>query len=247
MSDAPEQLALGLRLRADATFANFVAVPTANISSDNVFSGNAATAYALREWLEQPTDGFFYLCGAPGSGRSHLLQAACHFLDGASVIYLPLAEFKSADPIALLDNLEQAQLLCLDDIDAVTADAQWCEQLFHLCNRALAASRKIVVSAVQPPALLDCALEDLRSRLAWGGSFRLHELDDDGRRLLLQTRARERGFELADDVVAYILSRYSRDLAALLALLDELDRQSLAQQKRITIPFVRSFIQLPLS
>ena len=55
----------------------------------------------------------------------------------------------------------------------------------------------------------------------------------------VQTRARERGFDLADDVVAYILNRYSRDITALLALLDELDRQSLAQQKRITIPFIR--------
>jgi DnaA-homolog protein len=226
--DAPEQLALGLRLRADATFANFIE------------ADNAATLHALQRWLQAAEGGIFYLFGAAGSGRSHLLQAACHA--GQAALYLPLDQFAAADPTALLENLEQAPLICLDDIDTVTADARWCEQLFHLCNRALAAQSKLLVSAAAAPAQLDCVLADLRSRLAWGGSFRLSVLNDDGRRQLLQARAHERGFDLAEDVAAYILTHHSRDLAALLALLESLDRQSLAQQKRITIPFVRRII-----
>jgi len=231
VSGSPEQLALGFRLRADATFGNFV-----------VASDNAATLHALRGWLDQSDGGIFFLFGAMGSGRSHLLQAACHSCHGSSVIYLPLADFSESDPSLILENLEQSQLLCFDDIDIVLNDRHWCEQIFHLCNRVFARGGKLLVSAATAPAQLDCRLEDLRSRLSWGGSFRVHALAEDDRRRVLQLRARERGFDLPDDVAAYILSRYSRDLGALLQLLDALDRQSLAQQKRITIPFVRQFI-----
>lgn len=231
VSGTPEQLALGFRLRADATFANFV------VSSDN-----ATTLHALRHWLEQTEGGIFFLFGASGSGRSHLLQAMCHNVAGQNAIYLPLNDLAVSDPSLIFENLEHASLLCLDDIDLVLHDRHWCEQLFHLCNRVFASGGKLLVSAATAPAQLDCRLEDLRSRLSWGGSFRVHALGDDDRRRVLQLRARERGFDLPDDVAAYILSRYSRDLGALLQLLDTLDHHSLAQQKRITIPFVRQFI-----
>lgn len=231
MSGSPEQLPLGFRLRADATFANFV-----------VADDNAATLHALRNWLQQSEGGIFYLFGAAGSGRSHLLQAACHACGEAGAIYLPLADFAVGDPSLILENLEQAPLICFDDIDLVVGDRHWCEQLFHLCNRVFANGGKLLVSAVAAPAQLDCRLEDLRSRLGWGGSFRVQALGDEDRRRVLQLRARERGFDLPDEVAIYILNRHSRDLGALLLLLDKLDRHSLAQQKRITIPFVRQFI-----
>lgn len=231
MSAAPEQLLLRLRLRADATFANYVAG-----------AANAPALHALRTWLEQPEGGIFYLFGAPGCGRSHLLQAACHLQATTAPVYLPLADFATAAPAALLESLELAALLCLDDIDTVLTDPDWCEALFHLCNRVFAAGHKLLVSASVAPAQLDCHLADLRSRLSWGGSFRLHALDDAGRGEFLQLRARERGFELNAEVVAYILNRHSRDPVLLLRLLDELDRQSLAQKKRITVPFVRQII-----
>jgi DnaA family protein len=222
-----------LRLRADATFANFVAT-----------AANGAALHALRDWLARDEGGLFYLAGAPGCGRSHLLQAACHGRAGEA-IYLPLAQFAAADPAALLENLEQAQLLCLDDIDVVTADPHLCEQLLLLCNRLLPGRCKLLLSAAAPAAQIPCALADLRSRLSWGAGFRLQPLDDDGRRQLLHVRARERGFEVSDGVATYILNHCARGTGDLLQLLDLLDRHSLARQRRITIPFVRECIEQP--
>lgn len=228
---APQQLPLGLRLRADATFANFIAG-----------TANAGAVHALRAWLEQAEGGIFYLSGTAGCGRSHLLQAACHSA-GAEAIYLPLAELAGADAAALLEGMEQAALLCLDDIDAVSADPRWCEQLFHLCNRLQQGSRKLLVSAAAPAAQIVCALPDLRSRLSWGPGFRLQPLDDEGRRQLLQVRARERGFTLHDDVVAYILSHCARSAPALLQLLERLDAESLQRKKRISVALVRACLE----
>ena len=216
------------RPRTDASFDNFA-----------VTEINAAAVHALRKWLQEPIGGSFYLFGAAGSGRSHLLQAACR---DHIAIYLPLDALQQEDPAAVCEGLERASIVCLDDIDSVLADLAWCEQLFHLFNRMQAAQRKLLVSARGAAGVIECALPDLRSRLSWSGSFRLHALDEAGLALALKMRARERGFELDDDVVAYILARHSRTMPALLGLLQALDIHSLAERKRITIPFARRFI-----
>jgi DnaA family protein len=224
----PEQLALRLRPRSGATFANFV-----------VAQANAATLHALHDWLQGADSTVFLLFGAAGSGRSHLLQAACA---ERSALYAPLAELSAADPAALFEGFDAVELVALDDIETVLMDAHWCEQLFHLFNRLAATGGKMLIGTTQAAATLSCALPDLHSRLGWGGSFRLQPLADDDRRRALQLLARERGFDLSDEVLTYLFTRFSRDLGALTALLDRLDTLSLAEQRRITIPFVRRLI-----
>ncbi len=82
---------------------------------------------------------------------------------------------------------------------------------------------------------MPCVLPDLQSRLSWGGVFRLHPLDDAGTAQALKIRAHERGFDLADEVVAYILSRWRAryaDAAGAALLHSRLDLYSLAEHKR---------------
>ena len=226
-----EQLPLAIRLRTDASFDNFVA--------------NDAAVHALRAWLARGDGGVFSLAGPPGSGRSHLLQAACQELStapDAGTFYLPLRQLAEQNPVELLESLDQARLLCLDDIDAVTGDPLWAEQLFYLFNRLVERGGHLLVAAAAAAASIPCALPDLRSRLSWGGSFHLQALDDAGLHRLLQLRARERGLDIADEVTVYILSRHARDVAAILGLLEKLDQHSLVHKKRVTIPLVRQLL-----
>jgi DnaA family protein len=62
---------------------------------------------------------------------------------------------------------------------------------------------------------------------------------------VLRERAQSRGFELDDAVLDFLFRRYPRDLGAMLELLDRVDRESLAAQRRITVPFLRRIIGLP--
>jgi len=222
-----EQLPL-FRPRTDLSFDNFYVSPS-----------NETVVRALRQWLQQSDGGVFYLHGAEGSGRSHLLQAACR---DRNAFYLPLGELRDHEPDAIFADLEHADLVCLDDIDVALGSISWCEALFHLFNRIIAARGKLLVSALQSAANIPCRLQDLQSRLSLGGSFRLQTANDEDLAPALQLRAHERGIELSNDVIAYILSRYPRDFAALLSLLTELDRHSLREQRRITVPFVRRFL-----
>lgn len=228
MARPEQQLVLSVGLRDSATFANFHP------------GSNAAALHVL----QKATEPFVYLWGAPGSGRSHLLQAACHAetARGGTPAYLPLSELVQVG-VELLEGMEQMPLVCLDDMQVVAGDPVWEEALFYLYNRLRDAGGRVLAAADAGPATLGVTLADLRSRLAWGPVFQLHTLDDAGKLAALQLRARGRGMALSDEVGAFLLRRCPRDMQALFELLERLDQASLAAQRRLTIPFVRELIK----
>lgn len=228
---APAQLTLRMWLDEDFTFTNFIA------------GHNAEPVRAVRE-AQAGGERFVFLWGGAGSGRSHVLQAACQQVgaQGQAAVYLPLRQADEFAP-AMLEGLEEMAVVALDDIDAIAGRREWEEALFHLYNRLRDRGEGVLlVAATQPPAALSLTLADLRSRLAWGLVFQLRPLDDVDKRQALQVRARSRGFDMPDEVADYLLRRCQRDLPALFALLDRLDRATLVRQRRLTVPFVREML-----
>ena len=227
----PIQLPLGVRLRDDATFANYY--PGANA---------AALGYVERmcetdaDWAEN----LIYLWGAPGVGRSHLLQAACLRMEqfGGRAVYLPLESVAMYGP-QLLDNLEQCDLVCIDEVDLVAGHPTWEEALFHLFNRLRDAGRRLLLSASAPPREVPIKLPDLKSRLTLALVFQLHGLSDEDKLRALQLRASRRGLHLTDEVGRFILTRGSRSMNSLFDLLEQLDHASLQAQRKLTIPFLK--------
>ena len=136
-------------------------------------------------------------------------------------------------------GLESCALVCLDDIDAIQGDKQWEEALFHLYNALQAAGVSLLVSARLPPAMLPVVLPDLRSRLQSLLVLPLALPDDEALLAALMLRARSRGMTLEAEVGRYILSRATRSMADLVAVLDVLDARSLSAGRRLSIPFVR--------
>jgi len=227
MSLAHPQLPLGIGLKDAATFDNFYT------------AGNELVIEAL----QQGTDRMLYLWGPPGCGKSHLLQALCHATaaNGQSRVYLPLQELMALAP-ELLEGLERQVLIAIDDIQVIAGMPQWEEALFHLYNRVRDHGHRLVVSATVAPAGLALTLPDLASRLGWGPVFQLAFLTDTDKQAALQMRARRRGLEMGDEVAEYLLRRCPRDMDSLFSLLNQLDRASLAAQRRLTIPFVREVL-----
>lgn len=222
-----EQLPLGIALRDSAAFENFYPGP------------NQAAVAAVRGM----TPPGVYLWGAPGTGKTHLLQAACAaaLQQGSRAAYLPLREAARFSP-DMLQGWEDFTLVCLDDLDAVAGNTVWEQALFHLYNGVRDAGGCLQVAAAAAPAQGSIALADLRSRLSHAPVYQLQALDDAGKLVVLQQRAARRGFELPDDTAQYLLSRYQRDMHSLCNLLDVLDTASLAAQRKLTIPFVRNVL-----
>ncbi|SEL34695.1 regulatory inactivation of DnaA Hda protein [Atopomonas hussainii] len=230
----PVQLPLGVRLRDDATFANF-------------YPGINAAAQGYVERLCEPEAGWVeslvYLWGPLGVGRSHLLQAACHRLEqqGAAALYLPLEEVAELGP-ALLEGLEQFELVCLDDVQRVATDPQWQEALFHLFNRLRDSGRRLLLSADAAPRELPLTLADLRSRLSQALVFQLHELSDEDKLRALQLRAFRRGLQMSEEAGRFILTRSGRSMNELFDVLERLDQASLQAQRKLTIPFLKEVL-----
>ncbi|WP_104203589.1 DnaA regulatory inactivator Hda [Billgrantia saliphila] len=228
MSRAPAQLPLGVGLRDDATFDSYL--PAAN----------ASLVDRLVHQLDAGGEPFLYLWGGPGTGRTHLLQAACHAASDRDMraLYLPLRDLGHFPPL-MLEDVERLDLVAIDDINAVIGRRRWEEGLFHAFNRLRDAGKRLVVSASAAPRQLPVKLPDLASRLTWGVTFHLHGLDDSERLQAMQLRARLRGMQLPDEVARYILHRGPRSLGELFEALAELDRASLTAQRKLTIPFVK--------
>jgi len=114
--------------------------------------------------------------------------------------------------------------------------------LFNLFNevRAHPASALVATGNVAPLGL--SVREDLRTRLGWGLVFQLTPLSDESKASALKHAARERGIALADDVPAYLLTHFRRDMPSLMTLLDELDRFSLEQKRAVTLPLLRTML-----
>ncbi|QJQ94209.1 MULTISPECIES: DnaA regulatory inactivator Hda [Halomonadaceae] len=228
MTPGSGQLPLGVGMRDDATFGNFLA------------GDNAALVKALREQLDAQGESFLLLWGGEGVGRSHLLQAACHEAGDrdSRALYLPLAELGHFPP-HILEDVERLDLLAIDDLDQVLGRRRWEEALFHCFNRLRDAGKRLLVASNAAPRHLDVKLPDLASRLSWGVTFHVKPLDDAGRIEALRLRAQARGMQLPDEVARYILHRGPRRLSDLFDALETLDRASLSAKRKLTIPFVK--------
>jgi DnaA family protein len=144
-----------------------------------------------------------------------------------------------------LDALEGNDVVALDGLDAIAGDRDDEIALFDFHNRARSAGLSVLYTARETPEALALVLPDLRSRLSQNARLVLSPLDDASRADLLRDRAQRRGLALEEAAIDWMLSRTDRNLASLVALLDRLDRESLAAQRRITVPFLRQVMEGP--
>lgn len=234
MANSIKQLSLNVHLDDDATFRNYFVQEG---------SGNALALQAVSDLLEEkPAEPFIYLWGQEGVGVSHLLQAACHAAGRKNFRsqYLPLEELAGFAAEQLFEGLEHLDLVCLDGLQHVMGQPGWDVAMFHFYNRLRDNKHsRLLVSADCAPRDLSSRLPDLVSRMGWGVAYRLLPLDDQQKLQALQGRARSRGIEMGDEVLQYILSHASRDMAGLIECLDRIDGASLAEKRRVTIPFLK--------
>ena len=225
------QLTLNLSLRDSATFDSYVAGP------------NSQAVTYLRRLAGHGWEPGVYLWGAPGAGKSHLLQAVCHAAGttGAAAVYLPM-EMADRFPSEALNGLENLSRICIDDIEAIAGRRDWEIALVHLIDRVQAAGGGLVVTGNAAPTALGLELAQLSSRLAGGLTLQLHALDEADKLQALQLRAARRGLTLTMEAGRYLVRHYGQDMNRLFVALETVDRASLAAQRKLTIPFMRDVL-----
>ena len=227
-----KQLALDIGLVTGPTLDNFHAGPNAQaLQHLRLAAGSSETTRS-----PVPT----YLWGEPGSGKTHLLQAVRQALreQGSSVGWLDPTVGEPPD----FD--ERWAAVVMDDVHLYdTAQQATAFNWFvNAISPASGSQRWVLAAGDLPPADLPLR-DDLRTRLGWGHVFQLHLLDEQERRAVLRQQADARGIFLADEVMNYMLGRFSRDLGSLMQLLDRLDSFALRTQRAVTIPLLKTMLE----
>ena len=208
--------------------------------------GNRALAEAMEAIAMGRRPGtVLYLWGESGAGKTHLLHACCAAAgaSGRPFRYLNCDGFPHArDAGTMPVSREPGFLVCLDDLRPPEHDDARELEWLSLYEAVRQAAGNLVIAASRPPGELGLKTPDLVSRLAAGGVFHLVALDDAGKRRVLLKRSRERGFDMPEPVIEYIMRHHARDTGSLFGLLDRIDSASLSQHRRITVPFLRELL-----
>lgn len=222
-------------------------LPSAEPTFDNMVPGaNSAVLAAARDL--NPVSPM-YVWGPDGSGRTHLLKACARYHGGVYFDAQSGSSSTSGAVATLLDSAAMPACVAVDDIHR--EDQTMLAAVFALYNRwrELSSSEEafsLIVSGDRAPLQMPIR-EDVRTRLGWGAVYRLEPLSDDDKFAALIGYAEQRGMPLSEDVLRWLLVHGSRDIRALFATLDALDRYALANHRPLTLPLLKSMMaQEPL-
>ena len=184
-----------------------------------------------------------YIWGSQGTGKTHLLQAACKQADdmNSQVTYIPLKQHEEFDS-EIFNGLGKLDLICVDDLEFISGNLEWQQRLTLLYNEIRDNNNSIIISSTSSPKNIKIELDDLKSRLVWGQVHKIKPPNDELKIEILKRKASERSFELSESVAEFLIHRTDRDLNSLIKILDVIDHSSLAAKRKVTIPFVKKLI-----
>jgi DnaA regulatory inactivator Hda len=171
--------------------------------------------------------------GPEGSGKSHLAKALSQKFQGSLIP--PNSLDLLTDPLTLGRS---TSLIIVDDYDRISSE----NNLFHFYNLAREHHRQVIYFGRTAPAQVSFKVPDLASRLRSLPCFTIEEPDDALFHKLFRKELVTRGIPCDDEVLEYIYRRFDRSYATIQQLVTLIDKQTLAQQRGLTLPFLKEII-----
>ena len=181
-------------------------------------------------------DNRIYLWGPSAVGKTHILIATIKkFLNfNKDVIDLSFIDDNDTFDLGSID------LFFLDDIDR--ADGKIQNNLFNIFNMSENENAAIFITGNLPPNQMSLR-PDLRTRISQCLVLNLKELEDEEKKDVLLKRSYFMGINLKLEIIDYLVKNYNRNMHELIKLIEKIDKESIIQKKRITIPFIKSFMK----
>ena len=188
------------------------------------------------------TPSIVYLWAESGAGKSHLIHSLCELARSNQ----SECHFLSLSEINVLDRLNEydfsGQVVCVDNLQVICGNRELEIAFLSFYERLCAASGCLAVAARKPPNKSGFVLADLASRLNAGAIWRVIPMTDRDKKIALRQRAEVRGFMLTEQVMDFVMTHFDRDTVSLFALLDRIDRASLAHHRKVTVPSIKEII-----
>lgn len=208
------QLAFDLPLQQAFRRADFFASPA-----------SAAGLAAVDGWRDWP-GGKMLLVGPSGSGKTHLAHI---WAEGAGAQLIAAADLAQAD----LPALAATGAVCVEDAEGLAGQPLAETALFHLHNMLLPAGR-LLITAASPPRDWGLGLPDLHSRMQAAALTRLQAPDDALLSAVLIKLFADRQITVPPNLIAYLVSRMERSIAAARDMVAALDARALAAGRPVT-------------
>lgn len=198
-------------LSPDFIFENFVVGPA------NDLAHRACQAVAM-----QPGRVYnpLFIHGAPGLGKTHLLQATCQDLlsrqPDVRILYITCEQFVNhfMESISSGNQGQFRQLfrnncdvLVVDDIHFLAGRDRSQEEFFHTFNALLPQGKQIILSSDSPPRDIPSMEERLVSRFANGLLAEVEPPCFETRLIIVKRKAHLRGVGLPEDVAEFVAKR----------------------------------------
>jgi chromosomal replication initiation ATPase DnaA len=183
-------------------------------------------------WPDWPAPGLV-IFGPEASGKTHLAEV-WRSLSGAE--RRNIADIGGRDVPAILAD---ARALVIENADRGADERAF----LHLFNYLAAEGGSMLLTALVPVSQWKVQLPDLRSRLAALPAVAVRPPDDALIEAVIVKQFADRQVRVAPDVIAYLVPRLERSLAAVRVVVAGLDEAALAGQRPITIPLAREVLR----
>ncbi len=234
------QLPLRFELRDDFRLDSFVVGANGSLCARLARLSDASTPRT-----PEAHGDMLWIYGAAGTGKTHLLQASVAQLASADVniAYLPARQIDAEDAAAALEGSERYAVLIIDDIDSWVGVAAVEQELVRRYQERRQAGSHLVLSAQNAPVDYAMAVTDWGSRARGAEVFRIAELVEDDKLQVLKERATRLGLDLTAAPATYLLRHGPRSLPAMLAVLNQVDKLAMAEQRKLTVPLLKKVLQ----
>jgi len=209
-----EQLTFDLPAKAALGRDDFFVVPS-----------NALAVKALEKWRNWP-GARMLLWGPVGAGKTHLAHVWAGETGAEIVAARDLDE-------AAAGHLGSKRFLVVEDAEQVAGDLARETALFHLYNLIQSKGGRLLMTAALPPSRWPTVLADLKSRMQAMPLAAIEAPDDALLAAMMIKLFADRQISVAPDMIPYLLERIERSTAAVLAVVEALDRTALTKKRAV--------------
>lgn len=202
-------------------------VPKNSFENFVVADSNKLAYAAAKAVAKDPGSTYnpLFIYGGAGLGKTHLLQAIAReaALKEKKVLYVTAEKFTNDLIAAISQNRTAAfkntyrkvDVLLVDDIQFLAGKKGTQEEFFHTFNALHQDEKQLVFTSDRPPKAIPTLEERLRSRFEMGMIADVGLPDLETRVAILRAQARQRHYEVSDEVIEYIAKQVQQNIREL--------------------------------
>lgn len=228
MSELFLQQTFDLSIKNKKTFDNFICYT------------NHAPKDMLKQYLDQSPGSMILLFGEYGSGKTHLLRAACYHYQslGGKATYISLK--RPTEIEKLLTRKLSDTLVCIDDIHLAAGHTDLEHILFKFYNHAEIEGCTLVWAQQTTDPFLR---KDLQSRLHAMLKIDLKSYTPTEILSILLQYLRETQSSIPASICEHLIKHYTRNIPRLLSKLKEIEDHAHSLQKKVTLKMCKELIE----